>query len=109
MTIFFQTRPAASGLVSYAEALPVSSNTTFSCTQLVEEIVQTGKNQMTNNNVYVPVLQTLHALLKGGVLAKFGTSDKDLATYVHSEHQPDYTDGCCLKFTIRTPFEYKEC
>jgi hypothetical protein len=64
--------------VQFAKGLPVSSDEKLSALQIVNEIIQVGQGSVTNNNVFIPVLQALLALLQGGLFLKFGTSEKEL-------------------------------
>ena len=65
-----QQRPMADNLVKFAQGLPLvkDQTSTYSLSELVVDLIDHAKSNMTSNAIVVPVFQTLNILLEADVL-----------------------------------------
>lgn len=71
-----QQRPVAENLVKFARGLPFVKDqaSTYSLSELVVDLIDQAKSNMTSNAVVVPVFQTLNILLEADVLRQLPNS-----------------------------------
>jgi hypothetical protein len=64
----------AKGLVAYTQTLPVATadRTTgaFDVITLVDSLADLGKTNFSNNNIVIPIFQTINALLEGDAIQR---------------------------------------
>lgn len=67
-----QQRPVADNLVKFAKGLPLSKDqtSTYSLTELVVDLIDHAKSNMTLNAIVVPVFRTFNVLLEADVLRR---------------------------------------
>lgn len=65
-----QQRPMADNLVKFALALPLlkDQTSTYSVSELVVDLIDYAKSNMTSNAIVVPVFRTFNVLLEADVL-----------------------------------------
>jgi tubulin-specific chaperone D len=65
-----QQRPVADSLVKFALALPLveDQTSTYSVSELVVDLIDLAKSNMTSNAIVVPVFRTFNVLLEADVL-----------------------------------------
>ena len=65
-----QQRPVADNLVKFALALPLlkDQTSTYSVSELVVDLIDYAKSNMTSNAIVVPVFRTFNVLLEADVL-----------------------------------------
>jgi len=65
-------RPVADNLVKFAKDLPLVNNptSTYSLSELVVDLIDHAKSNMTSNAIVVPVFQTFNILLEADVLSQ---------------------------------------
>lgn len=60
----------AKGLVAYTRTLPVSATGAFDAITLVDSLTDLGKRNFSNNNIVIPIFQTINALLEGDAIQR---------------------------------------
>ena len=65
-----QQKPVADNLVKFAQGLPLvkDQTSTYSLSELVVDLMDHAKSNMTANAIVVPVFQTFNVLLEADVL-----------------------------------------
>jgi hypothetical protein len=65
-----QQRPVADNLVKFAQSLPLvkDQTSTYSLSELVVDLIDHAKSNMTANAIVVPVFRTFNVLLEADVL-----------------------------------------
>jgi hypothetical protein len=66
-----QQRPVADNLVKFAKGLPLvkdQTSTSYSLSELVVDLIDYAKSNMTSNAIVVPVFRTFNVLLEADVL-----------------------------------------
>jgi len=65
-----QQRPVADNLVKFAQGLPLvkDQTSTYSLSELVVDLIDHAKSNMTSNAIVIPVFQTFNILLEADVL-----------------------------------------
>ncbi len=63
----------AKGLVAYTRTLPVAAadrTGAFDVITLVDSLIDLGKRNFSNNNIVIPIFQTINALLEGDAIQR---------------------------------------
>ena len=67
-----QQRPVSDNLVKFAQGLPLvkDQTSTYSLSELVVDLIDYAKSNMTANAIIVPIFRTFNVLLEADVLRK---------------------------------------
>jgi hypothetical protein len=102
-----QQRPATHSLVSYAKSLPLSDSATgYDLCQLVDDLLEYAKENMSSNAIAIPVLQTFGVLLDAEALTRLSAIDRGCARCAHVTFlmalPPDFyrVFGDCFQFRL---------